>query len=947
MTTPRFFKPSIPSVILLSFTWFATAKAEIIGFDSFSYAVPTPTGANGGVFWDYKNTAPVGHGFVPSSWQPAPGLGGASAFSGGQLFTGDSGVMRNYTGIPEINGAVNASTLATSVYYRVKMTRGTGTTWCGLSSFDGGTERLFFGLYPGGTKFGIFNQTTFSPYIVSGVNVNVGETYTVVVKIDFLNDNLALFVNPDLAQSEGASTPAVLWTSPFTGVASTRIRLASGGTGLTAWDDLTVATSWNSLRDYKVTNGSDGFLASGSLRTVVAQAATAGGRVTFSAFENAGKGFALSNARLLRFSLDAPGVIEQDLPITGLVGGSALRGIDFNPADGRLYGLGILVGPAAADDEGRIYTIDPATARATVVAAVPFKHNFGVNANYGMDIAPSGEIRIITSSDNDNLRVSATTGLLLGTETPLGPFGGFPFISGIAYDTRLPGTLYGMSHVGSKLYRIGGPGGSPSPNGGTTTVIADLGAQVQFYNGFDIADDGTAYFTASKDFLPNSLLFRADLATGSTTELGSFGRGVEGLAIAPSGIFLNSEISLNAFRGVIIDGPETGGVTLVAAPVTFAPIPIGGSRHFNFGANSTVILRNLTLANGFKFTLGGSADGGSILSSGLLGIQRCTFVNNNCYGGGGAISASGGGRINVERSTFSGNQSYYGGALNLNSITSTLTHCTFNGNLTISGAPNPTGGGGIHADSSSITLEGCLVAGNFSQGGTGPDLRIIGTAPTATGNVIGDGESSQVSVSVANRNIVGIRSNPVKPLLAPLALYGGPTATMPPLPNSQAVDRSLTTNFSGDQRGQSLLNSPDAGATEYRGGADLERFWLTDWDNDGLTYGLERATGSDPFVNSPQPLTILKNAANEPQPRFGRDLSPGVTGTTRWILSRAPNLKAPWEAIYTFNGPGNTTTLAPGITAINPFPVGGVISVTDQLPNPRKNFYRLEAVLVR
>lgn len=946
MKPSLFFKLSIPSITLLSLAWFSPANAEIMGFDSFSYAVTTPTGANGGVFWDYKNTAPVGHGLAPSSWQPAPGLGGASAFAAGQLFTGESGVMRNYTGGTEAEGAVSASTQATSVYYRVKMTRGSGTTWCGLSSFDGGTERLFFGLYPGGTKFGIFNQTTFSPYIVSTVNVNVGETYTMVVKIDFLNNNLALFVNPDLTQGEGSSPPVALWAATFNGVTSTRIRLASGGTGLTAWDDLTVATSWNSLRDYKVSNGGDEPFATGSLRLVTAQAATAGGRVTFDAFKDAGKAYILGTNRLRRVSLDTPHLVEFDLPITGVVADSDLRSIDFNPTNGSLYGLGILIGLAGTGSEGRIYKIDTGTLIATPVGPVPFKHDFLNNSGYGMDFSSNGEIRIITSNGNDNLRVSATTGLLLGTDTALGTVNAAPSINGIAYNPAESGTLYGISSRTRELFRIGGPGGFPAANGGSRTLIGNLGRRVDHVD-FDIADDGTAYFVTRDEILQPHSLYKINLSTAETTKIGFFTSGVGGIAIAPSAILLKSEILLNSFRGVIIDGPEIGGVAIAGAPVAYLPDPIGGSRHFNFGVNSTVVLRNLTLTSGFKINTGSAGNGGSILSGGLLGIQRCTFLNNNSYGGGGAISASGG-RVNIERSTFFQNQANFGGALHFKDVTSTLTHCTFRGNLVFGRAPSPAvGGGGVYADTSTLTLGSCIVAGNFAPESFGQDLRIMGAAPTATSNVIGNGNNSQIPNSVPNRNIVGTTLNPVNPMLAPFSLYGGPTATMPPLPGSPAVDRALTTNFSGDQRGQALLNSPDAGATEYRGGADLERFWLTDWDNDGLSYGLERATGSDPFVRSLQPLTITENAANEPQLTFNRNLSADVTATTRWVLTRSPNLKAPWEAIYSYNGPTNTTTQASRTTAIDPLPLGGAITVTDQLPNPPKNFYRLEALLIR
>ena len=66
---------------------------------------------------------------------------------------------------------------------------------------------------------------------------------------------------------------------------------------------------------------------------------------------------------LVTFSSAAPGTIFGTVAISGLQVGEILQGIDFRPANGRLYGLG---------STSRLYTIDPRTGAATQVGASPF-----------------------------------------------------------------------------------------------------------------------------------------------------------------------------------------------------------------------------------------------------------------------------------------------------------------------------------------------------------------------------------------------------------------------------------------------------------------------------------------------------------------------------------------------------------------------------------------------
>src|SRR5207237_7081134 len=66
---------------------------------------------------------------------------------------------------------------------------------------------------------------------------------------------------------------------------------------------------------------------------------------------------------LLRFDSSTPGTVVAT-PVTGLGGGESLQGIDFRPATGQLFGLGV-TGTAA-----RLLTINVGTGAATVVGTL-------------------------------------------------------------------------------------------------------------------------------------------------------------------------------------------------------------------------------------------------------------------------------------------------------------------------------------------------------------------------------------------------------------------------------------------------------------------------------------------------------------------------------------------------------------------------------------------------
>lgn len=281
--------------------------------------------------------------------------------------------------------------------------------------------------------------------------------------------------------------------------------------------------------------------------------------------------------QLVRFAAATPGVTtfaSAPMPatpnvITGVTAGESLVGIDFRPATGQLYALG--VNPTA--DNGTIYRLDPQLGTATSVGtagSIAFVGTDGVTpvdlpdpntAGYGFDFNPVVDRIRVTTSTGLNFRLNQLTGMPVdgdGVASPAGtpansangtnPDGSINVggtasgVSGAAYTNSVSGTtvttLYALSDAGSQLTI------QNAPNAGTQTLPLTVrlnGATLDFthVNGFDIPSDvrvsaNNAAATSGSGFAALTVggvtgLYRIDLATGAASNLGEIGLGTAGL----------------------------------------------------------------------------------------------------------------------------------------------------------------------------------------------------------------------------------------------------------------------------------------------------------------------------------------------------------------------------------------------------------------------------------
>ena len=201
--------------------------------------------------------------------------------------------------------------------------------------------------------------------------------------------------------------------------------------------------------------------------------------------------------------------------IAGLAAGDSIKGIDFRPLNGQIFGLG---------KSGMLYTLNAANGAATVVGAGPFA---GLNGAYfGFDFNPTVDRIRVVSRNGQNLRLNPVTGTVAATDGNLNP--GTPLVSAAAYTNNFAGatstTLYVVDCRSDSL-NIQMP-----PNNGTLMPVGPLGINVESENGFDIGStSGIAYaiFTVGS----SNGLYSINLTTGTATKLMDFPTKVDGFTI--------------------------------------------------------------------------------------------------------------------------------------------------------------------------------------------------------------------------------------------------------------------------------------------------------------------------------------------------------------------------------------------------------------------------------
>lgn len=201
------------------------------------------------------------------------------------------------------------------------------------------------------------------------------------------------------------------------------------------------------------------------------------------------------DGELIWFDVSTPESIDERMPVSGLMEGDALVGIDFRPATGELIAIG---------EMSVIYAIDLESGEATAIADTPVDPMLE-DRLLGFDFNPTVDRIRVDVSTTQNLRLNPETGLI-----GMNPDTNEPTIDGnLAYaegdehagvQPKVVGAAYTNNMDGAEetqLYVLDAETNALAvqdpPNDGVLNTVAMVDVEIVEETSFDIAPTGEAY----------------------------------------------------------------------------------------------------------------------------------------------------------------------------------------------------------------------------------------------------------------------------------------------------------------------------------------------------------------------------------------------------------------------------------------------------------------------
>ncbi|HEX8101608.1 MAG TPA: DUF4394 domain-containing protein [Solirubrobacteraceae bacterium] len=212
--------------------------------------------------------------------------------------------------------------------------------------------------------------------------------------------------------------------------------------------------------------------------------------------------------QLVTFQSDSPGHVLRSVPLTGLVPGEQILGVDIRPLTGQLYALGAT---------NRIYVVSPLSGAATPVGD-PFTPPLA-GTSFGFDFSPQADRIRVVSDGRQNLRIAPENGQVAAQDNALGyaegdpNAGALPQVGAAAYTNNVPNApdtqLLGIDS-GRDVLVFQNP-----PASGILNTVGPLNVDIAGGASFDIGVDGRGWVAAQRAGAAGAELFAIDLKTGA------------------------------------------------------------------------------------------------------------------------------------------------------------------------------------------------------------------------------------------------------------------------------------------------------------------------------------------------------------------------------------------------------------------------------------------------
>ncbi len=228
---------------------------------------------------------------------------------------------------------------------------------------------------------------------------------------------------------------------------------------------------------------------------------------------------------LVSFKATTPGTIDSDVAISGLAAGENVVGIDFRPADGKLYAL---------TSAGHIFMVDTASGAASGsitltqnmndVTAPVFSALSGTH--FGIDFSAADGSLHVQSDTGQNLRVNLADGTVIADGAAT--VGGAPaqlFATALSnpYAGATISQSYALDATTNSLVRQSSVSGAQTLMGALT--VGGTPMTFQSVGGFDIAggENGMPLVALAPTGATQSTLYRINLGNGALTPVGAIG----------------------------------------------------------------------------------------------------------------------------------------------------------------------------------------------------------------------------------------------------------------------------------------------------------------------------------------------------------------------------------------------------------------------------------------